>query len=102
MPALFASAATVIGYLVDAVKYGPLVIGFIHNSVTAVEATDKSGPDKLTAVLNAVQTLADGILPDEAKEIDAFMTAIEALVNDIVAVYNDAGIFIKKLEPAHS
>lgn len=96
MMGFFASAATVIGYIEDAVKYGPLLIGFIHSTVVALEATDKSGPDKLTVVLNAVQTLADGILPNDSAQIDAFMAAVEALVSDIVSVYNAVGLFTHK------
>lgn len=96
MMGFFASAATVIGYIEDAVKYGPLLITFIHSTVVALEATDKSGPDKLTATLNAVQTLADGILPNDSAQIDAFMASVEALVGEIVSVYNLAGVFTHK------
>lgn len=100
MGGLLASAGSVIGYLVDAVKYGPIVINFIHSTVVALEATDKSGPDKLSALLNAVQVACDDAMPDDAAEIDALMKAVEALVTDIVTVYNDAGVFAKKIAPS--
>ena len=97
MNSLFASVATVIGYLGDAIKYGPYVINFIHSTVSTVEATDKTGPDKLTAVLNAVEVFAEELLPNEAKEIEAFIASVEALVNDIVQLYNEVGVFVKKV-----
>lgn len=97
MMGLLASVGTVLGYIEDAVKYGPMVISFVHNAVSAVEQTDKSGPDKMTSVLNAVSGFAEDIVPSEAKQIEAFMVAIEALVNDIVAAYNAAGVFLHKV-----
>ena len=96
MLGLLGSVGTVMGYLADAVKYGPFLFSFIHSVVSDMEATDKSGPDKLTAVLNAVETFAEELLPDEAKEIEAFMTSVEALVNDIVALKNEVGAFVHK------
>lgn len=91
---VIASIETVVGFIGDAVKYGPLVVNFIQSTVTAVETTGKSGVDKLTAVLNAVQTLAVGLIPNEAAMIEAFMAAVEALVNDFVELFNDVGVFL--------
>lgn len=91
---VIASIETVVGFIGDAVKYGPLVVNFIQSTVTAVEATGKSGADKLTAVLNAVQTLAVGLIPNEASVIEAFLAAVETLVNEFVALFNSVGVFL--------
>jgi hypothetical protein len=91
---IISSIGTVLGFLGEAVHYGPAVLTFIHSTVTAVEATGKSGADKLTAVLNAVGVFASAILPSEAAVIQSFMTAVEALVNDLVALWNEAGVFL--------
>ena len=93
MGGILGSIETVVGFVGDAVKYGPMVISFIHNTVNAVEQTGQSGADKLTAVLNAVGAFAVQILPNEAAVIQSFLAAVEALVNDFVALFNEVGVF---------
>lgn len=95
-----ASTLAILQILEAAATDGPLVVSFIQNAVSAVEATDKSGTDKLTAVLNAVEAFIDQVAPAVADKIDAFMAAVEAFVSDLVALYNEAGVFIKAVKSA--
>lgn len=88
------TAIAIINLLGEAVTEAPLVISFIQNTVTAVEATDKAGTDKLTAVLNATEAFLNDLLPKFAGDITGFMAAVEAFVNDLVALYNAGSIFV--------
>jgi hypothetical protein len=88
------TALAVLGYFEEAVVEGPKVLAFINSEVTAIEASGMTGEQKLDAVLNNLGAFVEGVLPNEATAIEGFMTAAEAFINAIVALYNEAnGLF---------
>lgn len=91
------TAIAIINLLGEAVTEAPLVISFIQNTVVAVEGTGQSGTDKMTAVLNATEVFLNGVAPKFGGDLAALMAAVEAFVNDIVALYNEASVFIHGL-----
>ena len=90
-----------ISAILTALEHAPAeagaVLSFIQNTVTAVEGTSKSGADKLTAVLNSTQTFINSALPGVIADIESFMTAVAAFVNELVALYHEAGVFVHAL-----
>lgn len=92
--AIASTILSILALLDEVASEAPLVIAFIQNTVTTVEATGKSGTDKLTAVLNATESFLVALIPNYQGDITLFMSAVEALVNDLVAIYNAAGVFV--------
>lgn len=98
--ALGTSALAILSLLGTAVTDAPMVINFIQTSVSAVEATGQTGDQKLAAVLNATEAFLGELAPSFSGDLAAFMAAVEAFVNDLVALYNTAGVFVKAVEKA--
>lgn len=96
--ALGANTLAILSLLETAATDGPLIVSFIQSSVSAVEQTDKSGTDKLTAVLNAVEVFVNQVAPGIAHTLSTFLEAVEAFVNDLVALYNESGVFLKAVK----
>lgn len=94
------TARAVIDALGSAATMAPTILGFIQNTVVAVENTSKSGTDKMTAVLNSAEAFLGNAVPNALGAVEALMKAIEAFVNEIVAIYNAAGVFVHGAEVA--
>lgn len=77
-----------------------MVLGFIQNTVSAVESTGKSGTDKMTAVLNATEAFLGDSIPAALGAVEHLMEAVEAFVNEVVSIYNAAGVFLHGAEVA--
>lgn len=89
-----AATATIAAILAEADKDVPAVLAFISSTVVAVENKTLSGPDKLTAVLNASEVFVNSVIPQLSAPMHLLMAAVSAFVNALVALYNDAGIFV--------
>jgi hypothetical protein len=76
-------------------------LAFVQGAIAAVEQTGNSGDEKLAAVLNGAEVFFKG-LGAEALSADFSQIAVplEAAVNDIVAIYNSVGIFVKAVKAA--
>lgn len=61
---------------------------FIHKAILDAEATGKSGPDKLTAVLNDFEAFIMVAAPSWAGTFSTIAKDVEAVVNEIVALLN--------------
>jgi hypothetical protein len=96
---LAAAAATLTTILAEAQKDVPAVLAFISSTVVAVENKALSGPDKLTAVLNATEVFVNAVIPSLSAPMHLLMAAVSTFVNALVALYNEAGIFIHALKP---
>lgn len=71
----------------------PAAISFLMASVHAVESRDLSGPDKLTAVLNAGENFIRATMPNLAAELEPIMEAIAHFVNALVELWNETTVF---------
>lgn len=92
---LLAAAAKVQTLLPSIENAGVVFTQFITSGITAVEQTGLTGEEKLAAVLNATETAFKG-LGNEALEVsfEELAPAVETAVNDVVAVWNAAGVFV--------
>jgi hypothetical protein len=97
---LAAAAATLATVLAEAEKDVPAVLAFISSTVVAVENKSLTGPDKLTAVLNAAEVFVNSVIPGLAAPMHLVMAAISAFVSALVALYNQAGVFIHAVQAA--
>lgn len=97
---ILATAAAVLDILEEATIEGPALLSFVQSAVSAVEATGKSGTDKMTAVLNATEAFVADLVPSLVTPLEKLMEAVEAFVNDLVAVYNAAGVFVSAVKAA--
>lgn len=75
---------TIVGDLPKALQ----AFEFLLKAITDAESTTLSGPDKLTAVLNDFEAGLNAINPAWGGEFDPIAKDVEAVVNSIVAVYN--------------
>lgn len=87
MGALFSFIPTLLGILGDLPKVFA-ALTFLHQAIVDVEATGKSGPDKLTAVLNDFETFLNSAAPTWVGEFTTIAAAVESVVNEIVGIYN--------------
>lgn len=94
------TAASVLAFLEGLGAEASVVTGFIQSTVSAVESSGKTGADKLTAVLNATETFVNTLAPNLIADIQAFMMAVSAFVNETVAIYNSVGVFIHGIAAA--
>ena len=60
----------------------------LKQAIVDAEATGKSGPDKLTAVLNDFEAALNDLNPAWGGEFAPIAAEAEAVVNDIVGFYN--------------
>ena len=92
------AASTVLGILTQAGALeheASTFVGFVTNAVTLAQGTGKTGADKLTAVLNGSQVFLAAALPHLGVDFEAMAAAISAFVGDLVAIYNEVGLFTK-------
>lgn len=64
-------------------------IQFLIKAINDAEATGLSGSDKLTAVLNDFEGALNAINPTWGGDFAPIASAVEAVVGDIVGLYND-------------
>jgi hypothetical protein len=94
------AVATISAVLAEADKDVPAILSFISSTVVAVENKALSGPDKLTAVLNASEVFVNSVIPTLSAPMHLLMAAIATFVNALVALYNEAGVFIHAIKAA--
>lgn len=82
--AVIPTMISMLGYLPKALD----ALAFLHTAVLEVEATGQSGDQKLAAVLNGFEAFLAKDFPEFAKPFDTIAADVEAVVNDIVAIYN--------------
>lgn len=90
MGALFSFIPTLLGIFNDLPKVFE-ALSFLHKAIVDVEATGKSGPDKLTSVLNDFETFLNTAAPSWAGTFSTIAADVEAVVNEIVGIYNAFG-----------
>lgn len=91
--------STVASLLPTIENAGQVVLTFAYGAISAVEQTGKTGDEKLAAVLNGAETAFKGLGAEAlAADFSAVAAPLEAAVNDVVAIYNAAGIFVKDAE----
>ena len=61
---------------------------FLHQAIIDAEATGKSGPDKLTAVLNDFEAFIGQVAPSWSAGFATIATDVESVVNEIVGIMN--------------
>lgn len=89
------TGAAVLSFLENAPAEGQVLITTIESAVSLVEKTTMTGEAKLTAVLNMTSGAASSLAPGLITDFEALMAAVEQFVNDLVAAYNSAGLFVK-------
>lgn len=87
MAAILSFLPTLFGILGDLPKVLQAV-QFLLKAVADAEATGKSGPDKLTAVLNDFEAFLAQVAPTWAGTFATIATDVESVVNEIVAFMN--------------
>lgn len=78
----------ILGTIINDLPKAVAAVQFLFKAITDAEATGKSGPDKLTAVLNDFEAFLMQIAPTWAGTFDTIAKDVEAAVNDIVALLN--------------
>lgn len=63
-------------------------IEFLLKAITDAEATGKSGPDKLTAVLNDFEAFLNQVAPTWAGTFTTIAADVESVVGEIVGLFN--------------
>jgi hypothetical protein len=88
MGAILSFIPTLLGILGELPKV-LAAFDFLRKAITDVEASGKSGPDKLTAVLNDFEVFLKTAAPNYAQPFETIAADVEAVVNEIVAIYNE-------------
>lgn len=92
------AAKAIMGALYSAPSIAAVLPGFVTSTVIAVESTTLKGTDKMTAVLNATSAFVAKEAPLVGAQMEAFMAAVEAFAEALVALYNDIGVFVHKVQ----
>lgn len=74
------------------------LVSFIGTAVNVAEGTTASGTDKLTKVLNAVETLVNSSGDELKTEWLTIAQDVETVAEEIVTTFNDVGLFVHKVE----
>lgn len=64
-------------------------VQFLVKAVNDAEATGQTGEQKLAAVLNDFEAFLAAAAPNWAGTFDTIAKDVEAVVGDVVAIYND-------------
>ena len=71
-------------------------ISFLMKAIADMEATTQTGEQKLAAVLNDFEAFLTANFPSFAQPFETIAGAVEAAVNEAVAIANLLGVFKPK------